>query len=115
MANPIRIFVAVFLSVASTAALAQATSRDVTISKVAIETDSSIESIPSLARAVLSGDEKLVSQAIKEAPKSVNDPVRARPGAHAGFTPLILAAALSEPDIAELLIKNGAAITVLDD
>ena len=115
MANPIRIFVAVFLSVASTAALAQATSRDVTISKVAIESDSSIESIPSLARAVLSGDEKLVSQAIKEAPKSVNDPVRARPGAHAGFTPLILAAALSEPDIVKLLIKNGAAITVLDD
>ena len=117
MANPLGICVAVFWGVSSTVVLAQANAHvhDVPISKVAIESDSSIESIPPLAQAVLSGDAKLVSQAIENAPKSVNDPVRARPGAHAGFTPLILAAALSEPDIAEMLIQNGANITVLDD
>lgn len=114
MARPLGIYVAVFCGVSSSVALAWAT-HDVPISKVAIEFDSSIEYIPPLARAVLSGDAKLVSQTIEKSPKSVNDPVRARAGGHAGFTPLILAAALSEPDIAEMLIKSGANITVLDD
>ena len=73
-----------------------------------------ITSIPPLARAVMSGDRERVSKVLAET-KDVNDPVRAKEGARAGFTPLILAVALSESDIAHLLIDRGADVTILDD
>jgi hypothetical protein len=76
---------------------------------------STIEYIPPLAQAVLDGDQKQVSEVIKEAPDSINEPVRSKKGSRAGYTPLILAAALSEPKIASILIRGGAKITVLDD
>jgi len=76
---------------------------------------STIEYIPPLAQAVLTGDPKQVSEALKEAPDSINEQVRSKKGGRAGFTPLILAAALSETEIATMLIERGAKITVLDD
>jgi hypothetical protein len=56
MAHPLGVYVAVFCGASSTLALARANAHDVPISRVAIESDNSIESIPPLARAVLSGD-----------------------------------------------------------
>jgi hypothetical protein len=76
---------------------------------------STIEYIPPLARAILTGDPNQVAEAVKRAPDSVNEPVRAKPGARAGFTPLIIAAALSYPNIAGMLIQSGAKVSVLDD
>jgi ankyrin repeat protein len=75
---------------------------------------STIEYIPPLARAVLSHDREQVSKALETGAK-VDEAVRAKDKARAGFTPLILAAALSELDIAKILIEHGSKITVLDD
>ena len=55
---------------------------------------STIEYIPPVARAVLTGDLKKVDAALDGA--NVNERVRAKEGARAGFTPIILAAALSD-------------------
>jgi ankyrin repeat protein len=63
----------------------------------------------------MTGDPTQVSQALKKWPENINDTVRAKAGARAGFTPLILAAALSHSEIAEMLIGHGAEITRLDD
>jgi ankyrin repeat protein len=73
-----------------------------------------IEFIPPVARAVLAGNEQDVEKALAT-PNSVDQAVRAKDGARAGFTPLILAAALSEPKIAQTLIDHGAKVTILDD
>jgi ankyrin repeat protein len=73
-----------------------------------------IDYIPPVASAVLTGDREQVIKALG-ASDNVNAIVRAKDGARAGFTPLILAATLSNPEIAQILIKNGAKITVLDD
>jgi Ankyrin repeats (many copies)/Ankyrin repeat len=73
-----------------------------------------IASIPPIARAVLSGDRERVLKAIEEF-HNVDEQVRAKEGERAGFTPLILAAAVSDADTAQVLIKYGAKITILDD
>jgi ankyrin repeat protein len=78
-------------------------------------TESTTAYIPQLAKAVILGDTKQVSKLLEQDQKAVNDRVLAKPGARAGFTPLILAAALSEPDIVHLLILSGAEITLRDD
>jgi ankyrin repeat protein len=75
---------------------------------------SAIAYIPPLAQAVLLHDPEKVSQALETGAK-VDEAVRAKDQARAGFTPLILAAALSEPYIAKMLIGHGSSITVLDD
>jgi Ankyrin repeats (many copies) len=75
--------------------------------------ESAIDNIPLMARAVLSRDLKRVTQAIQEG-QSVNEPIRLK-GGRAGFTPLILAAIISDPDIAAKLIENGADITKVDN
>jgi uncharacterized protein len=72
-----------------------------------------IEYIPPVARAVLTGDLKKVDAALDGA--NVDERVRAKEGARAGFTPIILAAALSDSEIAAMLIQKGAKITLLDD
>jgi ankyrin repeat protein len=57
-----------------------------------------------------------VEQVLKAAnAESVNDKVRAKDGERAGFTPLIIAASLSAPEITQVLIKYGAKITLFDD
>lgn len=73
-----------------------------------------LSNVPPLVQAVLQNDQ---SQAIKALANGANvqDPVRAKDGNRAGFTPLILAAALSELDIALLLLDHGAKVTELDD
>jgi hypothetical protein len=76
-------------------------------------TPNMIAFIPPIARAVLSRDPERIAKAILE--YNVNDQVRAKDGARAGFTPLIIAAALSEQNAAQMLIKSGAKITILDD
>jgi ankyrin repeat protein len=68
-----------------------------------------------MSRAVLNRDIKQVYSELERKRESVNDRVRAKDGERAGFTPLILAAAISDPNIAEVLIKSGAPITALDD
>ncbi len=70
--------------------------------------------IPPLARAVLLNDPDQVTKALKAGAK-VDEAVRAKDKARAGFTPLILATALSEPKITRLLIENGSNVAVLDD
>ena len=73
-----------------------------------------IDYVPPLAKAVLLNDREEVTKALNEGAK-VDEPVRAKEKARAGFTPLILAAALSEPNIASTLIGRGSRVTVLDD
>lgn len=75
---------------------------------------STIAYIPPLAQAVLTGDPGQVSKELG-ASDGVNAAIRAKEGERAGFTPLILAAALPTPDIAEMLIKSGANVSALDD
>jgi len=58
---------------------------------------------------------KKVSEALKVAPNSLDQPVRAKSGERAWFTPLILAAALADQQITEMLVERGANITALDD
>jgi ankyrin repeat protein len=73
-----------------------------------------IDYMSPLAKAVLSGDQDQVIKAL-ETSDSVDVAVRAKQGERAGFTPLMLAAGLSNPRIADLLIKKGAKVTPLDD
>jgi len=70
--------------------------------------------IPPLAKAVLSGDAKEVISAIK-AGDNVDAKVEAKDGGRAGFTLLILAATLPNPNIAQLLVGKHAKVTILDD
>jgi hypothetical protein len=71
--------------------------------------------IPPMSRAILTRDIKQVYSELETKRESVNEGVRAKDGERAGFTPLILAAAIADPDIAQVLIKYGAPITALDD
>lgn len=80
----------------------------------AIVETNTIESIPDLARAVLTGDPKEVDRWLLKG-ANVDERVRAKNGARAGFTPIILAAAISDSQIAKMLIENKANITLLDD
>jgi hypothetical protein len=75
---------------------------------------SAIAYIPPVALAVLQNDLEQLSKALDTGEK-VDEAVLAKEGARAGFTPLILAAALSEPGIARLLMKRGSKVAVLDD
>jgi ankyrin repeat protein len=72
-----------------------------------------IEYIPPIAKAVLAGDREQVIKTLNS--DNVNATVRAKDGGRAGFTPLILAATLSNPEIAQILIKSGAKVAVFDD
>jgi hypothetical protein len=110
MVSPFIIRVAALLLSFSATAVGQERTHPTAITIV----PNTITSIPPLARAVMSGDRERVSKVLAET-KDVNDPVRAKEGARAGFTPLILAVALSESDIAHLLIDRGADVTILDD
>jgi mono/diheme cytochrome c family protein len=74
---------------------------------------STIEYLPPLARAVLSGD--LGQVKLLANPENVEERVRAKVGARAGFTPLILAAAQSDADMVQMLIARGAKVTDVDD
>jgi ankyrin repeat protein len=73
-----------------------------------------IASIPALAQAVLTGDREQVIKGL-QAGDDVNAKVLATDGARAGFTPLILAATISKPDLVQLLIEHKAKVTILDD
>jgi hypothetical protein len=91
-----------------------ATSQNATLAFPPIEiAPNTIEYIPPIAKAVLSGDPRQVNRALETG--NPNDPIRAKKGERAGFTPLILAAALSETEIAQMLIRRGAKVTDLDD
>jgi len=72
-----------------------------------------IARLPPLSRAVLTGDPEQVRQALEKAPESINERLSVNDTAHA--TPLILAAALSDPEIVGLLVQRGANVTMLDD
>jgi hypothetical protein len=76
---------------------------------------SAIEYIPPLARAVLTDDPKEVDFILQKPTTNVDEPVLAKKGERAGYTPLILAAALSDAQIAHTLIEHGAKITIKDD
>jgi ankyrin repeat protein len=75
---------------------------------------SEVEEIPPLAGAVLAHNSEQISKLL-DSRENVDERVRARKGGRAGFTPLILAAAFSDAEIAGRLIKYGAKITILDD
>jgi ankyrin repeat protein len=70
--------------------------------------------IPPLAKAVLARDIGQVSK-ILDTREDINERVRAKEGVRAGFTPLILAASLSDPEITQMLVKRGARANVFDD
>ena len=73
-----------------------------------------IVSIPLVARAVLAHDvEQLIS--VLEKGANINEPVRAKDGVRAGFTPIILAAALSDVPITKTLVEHGASVGIVDD
>jgi ankyrin repeat protein len=72
-----------------------------------------IASIPPVAEAVLTGNPKYVTQALEK--YGIDEPVRAKEGARAGFTPLILATALSNLDIVAQLVTRGANAGIRDD
>jgi len=74
-----------------------------------------IESMPPIARAVVDGNVQEVVDLVTKDKEAANQAVRAKKGEKAGYTPLILAAALSNPAIAKYLIANGAEITILDE
>jgi hypothetical protein len=81
-----------------------------------IVTEGTVEFIPPVARAVLTGDPKQVADVLQKEPhEGVNQKVQARKGNLAGYTPLILAAAISNVDIAIILLSHGANIGALDD
>ena len=73
-----------------------------------------IESIPPVAHAVLTRDPNQVRAALEKR-AGINEAVRAKKGSRAGFTPIILAAALADLDIAKLLIENDAQVSILDE
>ena len=70
--------------------------------------------MPPLAQSVLSRDQGQVSNLLR-AGENPDDRVRGKDGARAGFTPLILVAAISDAEIAQMLIRAGAKITASDD
>jgi hypothetical protein len=109
MVRMFRIGLAALLLTLSTAAVSQELRSAVAI-RIAPNT---IASIPPLVRAVLSGDREQVIKVLGAG--GVDDQVHAKDGSRAGYTPLILAATISNPEIVLLLIKQGAKITVLDD
>ena len=76
--------------------------------------ETSVSSVPKLARAVLTRDIDQVSKALATG-EPVDERVPAKEGKRAGYTPLILAAAISDSDIAKLLIEHGAQVTSRDD
>jgi ankyrin repeat protein len=111
-------YVSIFSIICTCGAYGQTLDGEKTSSLVALAADAPdvrIERVPYIAQAVLTGDEKRVTEAIDKAPETINDPVTAKDGARAGFTPLILAAALSNPKIAEILIQRGAIVAKRDD
>ena len=79
-----------------------------------MDVPNTIAYVPSLAKAILGNDIERLNRELAAGAK-VDEPVRAQDGARAGFTPLILAAALSEPEIVRTLIKYGSSVSVLDD
>jgi hypothetical protein len=117
--SPLMAVTAMFLAVLGAAAIGQE------LVPLALPTDSPsngaiaptkiVIPVPPMSRAILNRDIKQVYSELERKRESVNDRVRAEGGERAGFTPLILAAAISDPDIARVLIKNGAPITALDD
>ena len=65
--------------------------------------------------AITWGDMKGVIALVQKEPKIVNEAVLARKGEKAGFTPIILAAALANADMVKYLMSENADITILDD
>ena len=77
--------------------------------------DRTIAYIPPVARAVLTGDPNQVVMALEKRPEQINAKVEAVKGKMAGYTPLILAAAISNVKIAYILLSRGANVAILDD
>jgi len=102
-----------FLLILSSAAVAQAPAADKLGSVVGI-VPNTIQVIPRVAGAVLTGDPKQVDAALAEH-EDINAVVRAKEGSRAGFTPIILATALAYTDIVKKLIGNGARLSIPDD
>ena len=74
-----------------------------------------IELMPAIARAVVDGNIQQVVTLVTKDKEAANQVVRAKKGEKAGYTPLILAAALSNQAIVKYLLYNGAEITRLDE
>jgi Ankyrin repeat len=110
MTNSLGIGATALVLALSAAALSQEQTSSVGVAIAA----NTIASIPPIASAVLSGDRERLAKAVSEF-KNVNDQVHGKDGARAGYTPLILAAAVSDRDTAQFLISKGADITILDD
>ena len=81
----------------------------------AVALNNPIESLPPIARAVVDGNMPAIIALLEKQPETVNEKVPAKKGERAGYTPLILAAALSHPEIAKYLIMHRADLTELDD
>jgi hypothetical protein len=73
-----------------------------------------IAKFPPLAKAILARDTDSITKLVMDR-RNVNDPVVARSDGRAGYTPLILATALSDGDTVQKLLRHGAKITLLDD
>ena len=79
-----------------------------------LSSDRTIAYIPPVARAVLTGDPNQVVMALEKQPEQINAKVEAVKGKMAGYTPLILAAAISNAKIADILLSR-ANVAILDD
>ncbi len=73
------------------------------------------EPLPPVAQAIVHGDMKGVIALVQKEPQIVNEAVLAREGEKAGFTPIILAAALANTEMVKYLMSENADITKLDD
>ena len=69
--------------------------------------------LPPVAQAIVHGDMKGVIALVQKEPEIVNEAVLARKGEKAGFTPIILAAALANADMVKYLMSENADITMI--
>jgi len=118
MFNALKFCIAMTLAFPSCVALSEVWAQDAPSNGGLVTSDTAIESITPLARAIISGDAEQVGKLLEAVPKGadvLNERVRAKPGSRAGFTPLLLAAALSDWTIANMLVQRGADVTLLDD
>jgi ankyrin repeat protein len=104
-----RFFVAAMVSWASIAVAAAQTSNGE--SGTHSEAD---ELLPPVAKAVIDGNMKDVKDLVQKEPQVINEEVHAKKGDMAGFTPIMLAAALSNAAMVKYLMSEKADITRLD-
>ena len=102
---------ATILALATGIGLGQAQTSDNSGTQAGVAQAERTGPLPDLARAVVHGDQETATRVLDKEPKAVDEAVRL--GERGGFTPLILAAALSDTGMAKLLIQRGGGEQIL--